>query len=271
MQKAKSEYYTDDFYNSTRDYSRQSAEVIAPLVIDLFPCKQVVDVGCGDGTWLKVFHKYGVEEVLGIDGDYIDTNILQIPEKNFISFDLNKEFRVDRKFDLVISLEVGEHLPEACADTFIDSLINLSSVVLFSAAIPNQDGPGHVNEQWQEYWAKKFHQRGYVAIDYIRKKVWSDDRVAYWYSQNTLLYIERGYLQDNLALQQKINGYQVHDYSSISLVHPTLYLIKLGLSDFWKTEEIKKPKIQNLANLGGLSQYNRLLYSLVTKVFNWLR
>jgi len=87
MHKAKSEHYTNDFYNSTRNYSRQSAEVIVPLVLDLFSCKQVVDVGCGDGTWLKIFQKYGVEEVLGIDGDYIDTKILQIPQNNFISFD----------------------------------------------------------------------------------------------------------------------------------------------------------------------------------------
>jgi len=35
--------------------------------------------------------------------------------------------------------------------------------VLFSAAIPNQGGTGHINEQWQEYWAEKFYANGFGA------------------------------------------------------------------------------------------------------------
>lgn len=265
---AKSEHYTNDFYQLTRNYSRNSAEVIVPLVLELFSCRKAVDVGCGDGTWLKVFQEHGVEEILGIDGDYVDTNILQIPVNSFVSFDLKKEFNINQKFDIVISLEVAEHLPETSADTFIDSLINLGAVVLFSAAIPNQCGPGHINEQWQEYWAKKFYERGYLAIDYIRKKVWSDSRVAYWYSQNMLLYVEKQYLQEDFELQRKINSYQVHNYSSISLVHPTLYLVKLGLSDFWKPED-KETSKQHNSRVRNKTKLRKLLSSLVriTKAF----
>jgi hypothetical protein len=70
-------------------------------------------------------------------------------------------------------------------------------------------------------------------------------------------------LQENLALKQKINGYQVPDYSSISLVHPTLYLIKLGLSDFWKAEETEEPKAHNPAKLRSMGQYKRFLSYIV--------
>ena len=33
--------------------------------------------------------------------------------------------------------------------------------VLFSAAIPGQGGQDHLNEQWPEYWQKKFEVNGY--------------------------------------------------------------------------------------------------------------
>jgi SAM-dependent methyltransferase len=260
IQTFRNEHYTSNFYDSTRNYSRQSAEVIVPLILDLLRCNEIVDVGCGDGTWLKVFQEYGVAQVLGIDGDYVDKNILQIPLANFIAFDLTKDFKLDRKFDLVISLEVAEHLPEVCANTFIDSLVKLGPFVL-SAAIPSQHEPGHVNEQWQEYWAKKFYERGYVAVDFIRQKVWGDDRVAYWYSQNTLLYIDRKTLEENLTITQKIDGYRVHNYSFLSVVHPTLYLIKLGLSNFWESEKLETSNQNDLQGKRG----KRILSSLVRR------
>ena len=53
---------------------------------------------------------------------------------------------MDRKFDLVVSLEVAEHLPSECAETFVDSLTGLGPIVLFSAAIPHQGGTNHANE-----------------------------------------------------------------------------------------------------------------------------
>ena len=59
---------------------------------------------------------------------------------------------MNRKFDLVLSLEVAEHLPSECAEAFVESLVNLGPVILFSAAIPYQGGENHVNEQWPEYW-----------------------------------------------------------------------------------------------------------------------
>lgn len=234
---SENQHYTKDFYELTRDYSRQSAEVIVPLILKFIPCNSVVDVGCGDGTWLQIFQERGVKEILGIDGNYVDEAILKIPKKNFSAYDLQKKLNLNKEFNLVVSLEVAEHLPESSADLFVDSLVSLGSIILFSAAIPHQSGPGHLNEQWQQYWFEKFHQRGYIAVDYIRPKVWHNQQVAYWYSQNTMLYIKQDYWEDNPSLQDNLKIYKVHELSSISLVHPTLYLIKLGVLNFWGNVE----------------------------------
>jgi hypothetical protein len=76
--------------------------------------------------------------------------------------------------------------------------------VLFSAAIPGQGGTHHVNERWQDYWASLFNRHRYVPVDCIRKSVWDDADVAWWYAQNTLLYCERRYAMANPALAREL-------------------------------------------------------------------
>ena len=157
-------------------------------MLEHFTIRSVVDLGCGDGTWLSVFHRAGVEEVQGYDGDHIDRSMLRIPAERFETADLSKPFRLSRRYDLACSLEVGEHLPQASADDLVSALVAAAPVVLFSAAIPRQGGCGHVNEQWQDWWAAKFATRGYVAIDLVRPLVWGDPEVAPWFQQNTIVY-----------------------------------------------------------------------------------
>ena len=67
--------------------------------------KRLIDVGCGTGTWLSAFKEYGVADILGIDGDWVDPKILEIPATNFLALDLSQPLPIDQQFDLVISLE----------------------------------------------------------------------------------------------------------------------------------------------------------------------
>jgi SAM-dependent methyltransferase len=214
--------YNRDFYKAHESGSRRSAEQIVPLVLELIRPTSVVDVGSGTGTWLSVFNESGVLEFfLGVDGDWVDRNALEIPANSFLSSDLTKPLRIDRRFDLVVSLEVAEHLPIECAETFVDSLINLGDVILFSAAIPCQGGTNHVNEQWPDYWANLFKQKEYLAIDCIRHKVWQNDLVEWWYAQNTLFYIKRDSLEKYPLLKKEA---EITASRNLSIVHPRLYL-----------------------------------------------
>jgi len=91
------------------------------------------------------------------------------------------------KYDLCISLEVAENLPEDNAESFVDLLCQAPDTILFGAAIKYQGGAGHINEQWQTYWIKLFQSKGYECIDCVRGAVWSDVSVEWWYKQNTFL------------------------------------------------------------------------------------
>jgi len=147
-----------------------------------------LDIGCGDGTWLVEYRRAGVEDVFGVDAGEVQ-ECLRVPAAQFASRDLAAPLDLGRRFDLVQSLEVAEHLPPQAAGTLIDSLTRHADAVLFSAAVPGQGGTGHLNEQWPEYWAGLFRRAGFLPCDCVRPKVWGNPQVAWWYAQNALLFV----------------------------------------------------------------------------------
>jgi SAM-dependent methyltransferase len=171
------------------ELSESSARVVLPLVFELARPASVVDVGCLFGAWADECRRLGADDVLGIDGDYVDRAALAIP---FVARDLMRPLRLERGFDLAICLEVAHYLPEGRAESFVRDLCLLAPMVLFSAAIPFQGGLHHLNEQWPEYWAERFAKHGYAPVDCIRDAVWDDAHVARWYAQNTLLFVADG-------------------------------------------------------------------------------
>jgi SAM-dependent methyltransferase len=225
--------YSESFYESIPETAQLSAKEIVPLIFEFIQPKSAIDIGCGLGTWLSVFKEYGVEDFLGVDGYYIDKKTLQIPEEKFYQHDLEKPFQIDKQFDLVISLEVAEHLPSKCAETFVNSLVKLGPVILFSAAIPLQGGTNHVNEQWPDYWAKYFQRKGYMVVDCIRKKIWQSNNVGYWYAQNILMFVRQDYLENHHLLKREFENTIT---SQLSIVHPRMYLESQDL----KTKTIKQ-------------------------------
>jgi len=204
-----------------RNGAMRSAEVVVPLVLELLPVRSVLDVGCGDGSWLRVFQKLGVDDILGIDGEYVTADLLQIPQDRFRAVDLAKPFDVGRVFDLAISLEVAEHLPAESASPFVESLTRQAPLVLFSAAIPKQGGNHHLNEQWPDYWARLFQGHGFLPADLLRKRIWQNERVEWWYAQNTILFARADKVESNPTLKAE---FERTNPNQLSLVHPKQYL-----------------------------------------------
>lgn len=213
--------YNSSFYNHYKSLSEKSAVLILSTLFKYIQPKSIVDVGCGIGTWLAAAQHLGVDDIQGLDGNWVRPNDLLIPTQKFTSADLNNPLRLNRTFDLVISMEVAEHLPEVSAETFIDTLVNLGSCILFSAAIPQQGGVNHVNEQWQDYWATHFAARDFLTVDCIRPRIWQQQDVSWWYRQNTLLYCKHDVLAEHPALSQ---AFEQSKNALLNVVHPAHYL-----------------------------------------------
>jgi SAM-dependent methyltransferase len=181
--------YTATWFQGVAARAGGSAAVVAPLLCEMFEPRSVIDVGCGTGVWLAEFLRQGVDEVRGVDGPWINPSQLSIDPACFEGIDLSNPPRESRRFDLVTSLEVAEHLPERSAAPFVEYLTSLGGVVAFSAAIPSQGGTDHLNEQWPGYWSDLFAERGYLAFDLIRPKIWLNSDVEFWYRQNLIVYM----------------------------------------------------------------------------------
>ena len=207
--------YDPAFLSGIKDLSFSSASKVLPCVRRLIGFNSVVDLGCGTGTWLAACCDLGVPEVLGVDGSYVDLDLLVIDRKRFLAHDLTTPLTIPRRFDLAISMEVAEHLPESAADTFVESLCSLSDVVLFSAAVPGQGGNNHLNEQWPEYWRSKFEKCGLQMIDCVRPLIWDDDSIAGWYRQNVFLCLRFPQKCPEIA--------QYLDRPLLRLIHPVLH------------------------------------------------
>ena len=165
-----------------------AAENILSIVMKHFTVKTAIDFGFGKGIFLKFLKDNGVS-VTGLDLDYDDKKIIGITKEEFIQTDLTKPVHLGKKYDLSISLEVAEHLPESSAETFITSLCEASDVVLFSAAVKGQGGKGHINEQFLSYWQKIFLKKGYFMLDIIRPEIWNDENIPPYYRQNAVIFV----------------------------------------------------------------------------------
>ena len=194
---------------------QQSARLIVPKVMSWLNPASVVDVGCGNGSWLAEFQRAGVTDILGVDGDYIRPEELEIPATTFLAHDLTQPLPLSRTFDLAVCTEVAEHLPESVALNLIRQLTELAPVVLFSAAIPGQGGVNHINEQWQSYWSEAFAHHGYNCWDVIRPMIWEAESIGYWYAQNLFLFC-RADASDRLPESLRSNNRSM----PLNVVHP---------------------------------------------------
>lgn len=197
--------YSPEFFAAIEEGCITSAEIVVPVIYELVKPRRVIDVGCGMGHWANKFKSLGCQ-VLGVDGDYVTNSPLG---GYFMALDIDvvDSLSILPKADLVVCLEVAEHLPGSRAKSFVAELCSLAPTILFSAAIPRQTGAGHIWCQWPRYWARLFSKHGFSVSGSIRDRFWDDDRIESWYRQNLLIFTKTpeqypDYFLDNTKLDR---------------------------------------------------------------------
>jgi SAM-dependent methyltransferase len=223
------ENYNSEFYVDMEVTSVSSAIEIIPILVNQYNPTSVVDIGCGTGAFAHEFYKQGIDDVIGYEGTWMRDKDTLLQKDKYVYNDLTKEIVVTRKFDLCLCLEVAEHLDFSAAETLISSLTALSSRVVFSAAIPKQGGNQHVNEQWPDYWAQLFAERGFFLEWDPRMSIWGNSKIHPCYRQNLLVFSKK--TESSVIIPT-------------SLVHPDAWIqaMKYRKAPFWLRLTSKLPR-----------------------------
>jgi hypothetical protein len=214
--------YGSAFYEKIRKGSQDSAAVIVPMILDVLPeqarfgqRRSVLDVGAGEAWFAAEFEKYGCM-VHAIDAGQVKESAVEV-----LYWDLMQSFgNLYSQVDLVVCLEVAEHLPESRAASFIADLCEAGRAVLFSAAIPGQGGDGHINMQWPRYWQRLFYDAGYLYSMGPRWQIWDDQRVKPWYRNNLGLAIPK----EELGSFKYPEWFTDSGYDCHAVIHPDMWI-----------------------------------------------
>ena len=186
-----------DFYYDKQFFSQRSpsatvgaAALVVDVVLEHFSPRTVVDIGCGNGNFVKAFQDRGID-AWGIEGSraargaaVVDPNCIRI-------FDLREVLRIENSADLCICFEVLEHIGAKHADQVVANIVGAANELLVTAAPPGQGGRYHVNEQPYQYWISKFEIHGLrfdeTTTQTLRKQL--DERGALsWLADNMMAF-----------------------------------------------------------------------------------
>lgn len=149
--------------------------------------KTVLDVCCGEeASYVKALNKMGLE-AKGID---LNLNPALINDRSAVHGNVLEKFpkAVDRKFDLVLSIEAGAKLPKGSETTYIANLTKHAGKAIFcSWPVPGQEGPHQRNPLTNSQVTAIFNKLGWVR-DTDREKALKGaaDGIDFWF-QNTIM------------------------------------------------------------------------------------
>lgn len=198
-----------------------SAHHLCTALKDLVEPRSVLDVGCGVGAFLVEFIRLGIADVVGIDGP-ASLPVFQPSKHLFYPADIAAPLSLERRFDLALCLEVGEHLHDSAAELLVENLITHAPVVAFSAAHPGQGGQDHVNERWPVYWQRRFHQHGYVALDLLRGRLCEISEVADFYRTNVFMFAEAHRANELLENAEEVDTPDAYMCAYAGAIHQDL-------------------------------------------------
>ena len=177
--------YNDEFFDMHVPWKSDYA-YFADLLRKQFRFKTVLDLGCGNGYLISYLQGMG-KTVTGVDGASRSNYYSHIPIR---IADLTQDIYFG-DFDLVLCLEVAEHIDAFSADQLVENITrSANSLIVFSAATAGYGGLHHVNEQPKKYWLEKFGQYDFTedrkASFQLRWNLRQCEH-TWWFSKNVMV------------------------------------------------------------------------------------
>lgn len=156
-------------------------EPLCTTIFDMFGKSRIVDIGCGNGAYTKYILDHG-GHCVGYDGSPLTP---EISEGLCSIMDFSEPVNIGT-YDVVLTLEVGEHIPKKYEQVFIDNICKAAiHYIILSWAVKNQPGTGHVNCQNNDYVIKEMKKRGW-KLDEETTEILRKASTLRWFA-NTLM------------------------------------------------------------------------------------
>ena len=173
--------WTKDEASVNHDFSYKLAKFIGEY---LPKDEMLLDIGCGLAQYLRYFHDIGFKKLLGYEGEQQHFEYGNVKIQDFTQ-SYNPLYTGN-----VLCLEVGEHIPPQYLSTFLDNICNTvedGKKLIYSHAIPGQDGVGHVSCKHNIWVINQMEIRGMSLLvdDSLEMRQHVEDRLHYF--RNTLL------------------------------------------------------------------------------------
>jgi len=153
-------HYCGDLpYERTEAWLRFFGGVADRIVAEIAP-KTVLDAGCALGLLVESLRDRQVE-AYGVD---ISEYAIRSVRPDIAPYCWNGSITdpLPRRYDLVVSIEVLEHLPREEAEKAVANLCQFTDDVLFSSSPIDYREATHFNVKPPEYWAELFLRQGFV-------------------------------------------------------------------------------------------------------------
>ncbi len=196
-------YKSEEWFKSLEYTDEWNIRAMFAVMAILGKPKTFIDIGCGNGTVVKLMKSLETvwDQETGLP-DYSAgvelwlTEEMRLDAKNrFSQADLREPYEHGGQFEMVISWEVGEHLPEESADVYCETLarhVYPGGHLVFTAAASGQGGDHHINCQPQSYWSDKLEELGLVYDAGATGKIvtawqWATGTCS-WLPQNVMVF-----------------------------------------------------------------------------------
>jgi SAM-dependent methyltransferase len=211
----------DGFYYQTgcgKPYVRNDEwlsffQKIADKILEEIHPYTVLDAGCAFGFLVEGLRKRDIE-AFGID---ISEYAIQQVDASISTFcsvaSITKPF--SRKFDLIVTIEVLEHLPWEQAQQAVKNLCQYTDDILFSSSPYDYREVTHYNVQPPEVWAELFAREGFYrdldfngsfltnwAVRYRRQNK-PVHRIVMEYERKLYRLVTENYALREVAVEQK--------------------------------------------------------------------
>jgi len=191
--------YDESYYRNHTQYYEKGISGFVDFLVNNFEFDSIADIGCGTGAFVSPFQNMvnmsdtDYMKVIGFDFSVGAGVVQELDSNHYVEADLTVPGStiLAKDFDIVMSLEVYEHLLPKFEEIYLNNVFGLNPKhVIISCAAPGQWGRHHVNcigkEGVQAKVAEMFPN--YKVNEELTQKFGEIKKLASFYRKNTTIF-----------------------------------------------------------------------------------